>query len=120
MREILKFDVHRTALDYTNIETKQRRVAAPKHSHAIVLHDDQIGKLQNALTDLCGKFDKLQLQTRRGPDDALKRIVFLGLPNKSYDQRVEHVEIHERACPGCSIQLLCVFPQERNKIQRDD
>ena len=79
------------ALDQTNVEVRQVRVAVSEVSKVVVLHDDRTGKLQNASTELRDNFDKLQLKTRRGPDDSFKRIVFLGLPGVSYDQRIEHM-----------------------------
>ena len=56
-----------------------------------MLHRDRIGNLETALSELRVKFEKLELKSKRGPDDAFKRIVFLGLPNVSYEQRVEHM-----------------------------
>ena len=56
-----------------------------------MLHSDRIGNLETALSELRVKFEKLELKSKRGPDDAFKRIVFLGLPNVSYEKRVEHM-----------------------------
>ena len=84
-------------MDQTNVEVRQVRVAVSEVSQTVVLHDDQIGKLKNALTELRDKFDKLQLKTRRGPDDSFERIVFLGLLGVSYDQRIEHMSKYKNS-----------------------
>ena len=35
--------------------------------------------------------EKLELKSKRGPDDAFKRLVFLGLPKISFEKRVQHM-----------------------------
>ena len=45
MQKILKFVVHRDELDQTNVEVRQVRAAVAEVSQAVVLHNDQFGKL---------------------------------------------------------------------------
>ena len=91
MVELQQFAVHKNELAQTNSDVREVSSHVTELSQCAVLHSDRIGNLETALSELRVKFEKLELKSKRGPDDAFKRIVFLGLPNVSYEKRVEHL-----------------------------
>ena len=97
MVELQQFAVHKNDLAQTNSDVRQVGANVTELSQFAVCHSDRIGNLETTLNELREKFEKLELKCKRGPDDAFKRIVFLGLPNVSYEKRVEHMNSFMRA-----------------------
>ena len=54
-------------------------------------HNEQIGKLQAALMELLENTEKLEVKAKSGPDNSFTRIMLLGLPGMSFEQRIEHM-----------------------------
>ena len=89
--ELQTHAVHRAELATTNAHVQHLAESVTEVSRAAVFNDDRVGKLESALEDLRKRFEKLELKAKRGPDDSFKRIVFLGLPDLSYEKRVTHM-----------------------------
>ena len=64
------------------------------------------------------KNEKLELKSKRGPDDAFRRLVFLGLPKISFEKRVQHmVSYMKEHFP--SVQCTCSVYFEMGDAKRD-
>ena len=74
-------------LPHTNTEVRNVSSHVTELSQLAVGYNDRISTLETALAEMRQKFEKFEVKAKRGPDDFLKRIVFLGLRKMSYEKR---------------------------------
>ena len=76
--------------------------------------------MQRALSELREKFEKLELKSTRGPDDAFKRVVFLGLPKISFEKRMQYLVLYMKEhFPNVQCTHFKMGDAKRDRVMTD-